>query len=89
MVVWIRRGVGEMPDLAVTPTREEFIAAGRMLAWADDSTGNTGLVYGFCKEHDWRGRKRDVNNRYSDAHTVKWNATEDAAYHLMKKHRDA
>lgn len=63
-----------------------FEQARSMLRYAADATGNSGLVYGRCAEHDWRGRKRNVNNPYADPQGVRLNAILDAVAHLKKKH---
>lgn len=65
----------------------EFDTALKMLRYAEDTSGNRGLVFGYCKEHDWRGRRRDVNNRYANSHTVRMLAVDDTRAHLRKKHR--
>jgi hypothetical protein len=59
-----------------------------MIRWAEDYTGNAGLCYARCKEHDWRSRKRNVNNEHADPQNVRNLTFGEAVDHLRKKHKE-
>lgn len=71
----------------MSQAKELYDRAQSMIRYADDASGNRGLVYGRCEEHDWRSRKRNVNNVHATPHDVRAIAVQDAITHLQQKHQ--
>ncbi len=67
--------------------RELIRVAESMVRNVPSAYGGT-LYRAECKEHDWRGRKRNPNNVNVKGFEIRWHCIEDAMRHIKAKHPD-